>query len=477
MNAAPRTTNGQRPLDRRLAALISCCCLFVLLSSFPFQTYVMPHLNDDHLPLAERIRSEKFGDSYGYGRYAEGILKHGRLSGFEGTPILKHMPALPMFLAVIFKTFGSVRPFLVFQILFFFLSLYFFLARAKEGFPAVAVMATPVIIALHPSTIKHSAGVMSDLLFGSMLLWVAFLLWNRKPSFREFFRVGVMFGLGVYVRESAFPFMVMTGLAYVLKDPRRYLGPTGLMVCTFLLLLSPWTIRNYLLTHEFTPLTTKSVDLFYYSSIPLTTKLYTPFGAGFQGEGYNYSKLYEVYDQEARGWARGRTDPGLNASSQSSSLQQTEQAQTLKDLYNSWRDRPLPASPIKEGLRNYLSRPKEQIFSLLLKTIALFNKPAILAHLAQTSFWSLLVAANVVFYAFHIGTILLGVVLSYTTRHNPFVFLPFWITAQYFQSLIFWSEERYLMPFYPFLILIALCWYWNRWKIRVGASSMSPSLR
>ena len=73
-----------------------------------------------------------------------------------------------------------------------------------------------------------------------------------------------------------------------------------------------------------------------------------------------------------------------------------------------------------------------------------------------------MVAANVVFYAFHIGIILLGVMLSFTARNNPFVFLPYWISAQYLQALFFWSEHRYLMPFYSLLILIALSWYWKR---------------
>ena len=62
--------NGRLLPDRRLAALLTVCCLFVLLSSFPFQTYVMPHLDDEHLSLAERIKSGKFADSYGYGKYA-----------------------------------------------------------------------------------------------------------------------------------------------------------------------------------------------------------------------------------------------------------------------------------------------------------------------------------------------------------------------------------------------------------------------
>jgi hypothetical protein len=129
----PSTTLKTAP-DRRLAGVLLCSCLFVLLSSVPFQSYVMPHLNENRLSLAERIRSPKFGDSYGYARYAEGILQHGALTKIDGTPILKHMPGLPLLLALVVKAFGSVRPFLVFQIVFFFISLYFFLARVGPEF-------------------------------------------------------------------------------------------------------------------------------------------------------------------------------------------------------------------------------------------------------------------------------------------------------------------------------------------------------
>ena len=113
---------------------------------------------------------------------------------------------------------------------------------------------------------------------------------------------------------------------------------------------------------------------------------------------------------------------------------------------------------------------------MLLKTAAFFNKPAVLAHLAGTSFSALLVVGNIVFYAFHISVILFGVALSFRPRDNPFVFLPYWIVAMYIQALLLWSEERYLMPFYPFLVLIALSWYSRRWQAERNASDDSVAI-
>ena len=86
----------------------------------------------------------------------------------------------------------------------------------------------------------------------------------------------------------------------------------------------------------------------------------------------------------------------------------------------------------------------------------------------------LLIACNIVFYAFHIGCTLPGIVLAFTMRHNPLAFLPYWIVAQYAQSLLFWHEQRFLMPIYPLLILLAATWYWSRRCVRRGPVGEVP---
>ncbi len=459
MSSATATESGRGLTRGRLAGLVSCCCLFVLAGSFAFQSYVMPQLGNDDLSIAERMRSGKFGDTYGYGMLAEGILEHGRLSQPDGTPIVKHMLAIPLLVAASFRAFDTLRPLMVFQVVFLFVSLFFLLDKVKDGFPPFAIALTPILIAAHPQTIKHASAMVSDMTLASMLLWVVFVLWNRSPGYREFFKVGVILGLAVYIREAAFPIMLMTALAYVVRDFRRYIGPAAVMGCVFLALLSPWTVRNYRVTGEFIPLTTKSTDLFYHSSIPLTPRQYVPFGPGFQEGGYDYPQLYVAYHREAL--ARGLPVPEI-----APPTGDPGEHSWLGEIYDPWRARPLPASPLIEGMKNYMFQPAEQALSFVLKTIALFNKPPILSQLASSPLAPVLVAGNIAFYAFHVGVILLGVVLSFTARHNPFVFLPYWIAAQYAQSLLFWSEHRYLMPFYPLLILIALTFYWNLWKDR-----------
>jgi hypothetical protein len=153
------------------------------------------------------------------------------------------------------------------------------------------------------------------------------------------------------------------------------------------------------------------------SSFPLSTEHYRPFGGG-----YDYEALY----------ADRRTTASLD--------------------------------PIREGLKNYVSRPKEQVASAILKTVALFDVQAILRR--PLSGWVGIGSAvvNAILSIFQIGVILLGVLLVFRMHSNPFPYLPHLITVQYLQALFLWSEPRYLMPFYAFLVPITLAWYANRWK-------------
>jgi hypothetical protein len=331
------------------------------------------------------------------------------------------MPGLPAILAITFYLTGSLDSFRVLQVVFFFVSLYFFLVRIKDQFPASVLAAIAVIMALHPMMAKYFTAVMSDILFSSMLLWVAVVLYKPDSNSRAFLVIGLLLGLAVYLRESALPFMAALVVAYLAKAPQTYLKPVVLMGCAFLVLLSPWVVRNYVQTRRFIPLTTKSTNLFYLSSIPLTPELYNPLGRG-----YDYQKLRSAYAEHS---------PGPN--------------------------------PIGAGVRNYISRPQEQLVSGFLKTIALLNTPGVLGRPLRTAGRIAVIAVNGILCVFHIGILLLGLFLAFSKYAGLFPYLPYVIAVQYGQALFFWSEDRYLMPFYPFLVLIALTWYRCQWQARI----------
>jgi hypothetical protein len=380
--------------------------------------YVMPRFHDTGLPLAERLRSTSMGDSQSYGRYADDLLKYRSFQRSTGEAAFKHMPGLPIILAITFGLSGSIDLFRILQILFFFLTLYFFLLQLKHDVPVPVLPATVVLLALHPLMAKHFTAVMSDLFFSSMLLWVAIVLSRPDPGRKQFLAAGLFFGLAVYLRESAFAFMAAVGLAYLIRGRRSHLSRVAMMGGAFLVVLSPWIARNYAHTQQLIPLTTKSTNLFYFYSLPLTTEHYSPLE-----DSYDYQKLRDLYSKN-----------------------------------------PPQSGPLKAGIINYLTRPGEQAISTAIKTLALFNKPGLLDRSLSTAVMAGLFVVNIGLSIFHVGVIIFGVVLAFTRYSHPFSYLPYLIAAQYLQALFFWSEPRYLMPFYPFLITMALTWYLDHWR-------------
>jgi hypothetical protein len=284
---------------------------------------------------------------------------------------------------------------------------------------------TVLALTFHPLMAKHFTAVMADLLFASILLWIAFVLSKSDPHPKRFLAAGLLFGLAVYLRESAFALAVAVGFAYLIKGQRTYLGRVALMASAFLAVLSPWIVRNYAQTHEIIPLTTKSTKLFYQYSIPMTTEHYDPLS-----DSYDYHKLRALY-------AKGAPD----------------------------------ISPITAGITNYLTRPGEQLLSTAVKTIALFNKPGLLDRPLRGMVSIGVTIINAGLAIFHVCVILFGVVLAFTRYSRPFPYLPYLIVAQYFQAIFFWSEPRYLLSLYPFVIMIALTWYADRLRLFVPRTS------
>jgi hypothetical protein len=386
--------------------------------------HVMPRFHEAGATLADRLTSTSMGDSKSYGMYADELLKHRSFQRSSGEAAVKHMPGLPLILATTYQLSGSLTFFRLLQALFFFAGLYFFLIRLRDKVPPLVPPLTVLILTFHPLMVKLFTGIMSEVLFCAALLWVGSCLSKPDPSTKHFLAAGLLFGLAVYLRESALVFMGAVGLTYLVKD-RSYFGRVALMGCIFLVVLSPWIVRNHVYTHEFIPLTTKSTSLFYHYSIPLTTELYSPLR-----DSYDYKKLRDVYSQNTAG-----------------------------------------SSAIKAAIKNYVTRPREQLVSTAIKTIALFNKPGLLHRPLSRPAKAALLLVNIGLVVFHVGVILFGVVLAFTKHALQFPYLPYLIAAQYLQALFFWSEPRYLMPLYPFLIIIALTWYLNHRPARSGRCS------
>jgi hypothetical protein len=133
-----------------LLLLALCCSVVCFAYAVILTPYVMPNYYDKHLPFSERLKSTSFGDSGAYGSYADGFLRQRAFQNSDGQPVIKHMPGLPLILAVFIALFGTVDAFRAAEILFFFVTLYCFLILLKHKVPVLVLAATILVMALHP---------------------------------------------------------------------------------------------------------------------------------------------------------------------------------------------------------------------------------------------------------------------------------------------------------------------------------------
>ena len=133
-------------------------------------------------------------------------------------------------------------------------------------FGGMAAWASGIGVALAPETAFMSTALMSESLF--MLLVIAAVeLWQKE----RFAWSGLLFGLATLTRSIFFPVLVL-GLAAGLVTRRRNLW---LAAGVGLLVVMPWTIRNWTSTGSFVPVNTQG-----WGSNLLFGTISTPYGSG-----------------------------------------------------------------------------------------------------------------------------------------------------------------------------------------------------
>ncbi len=125
-----------------------------------------------------------------------------------------------------------------------------------------------LIVACWPNLIAYSAVMLSEQLYLTLMcVCVAGIAVTATEEWKQHHRVslvvaGVSFGLAVLVRPQALLLGVFLGIALVIirrpwKESARLIGVLGIST---VLILTPWTIRNYSVFDGFVPLSTNSGD-------------------------------------------------------------------------------------------------------------------------------------------------------------------------------------------------------------------------
>src|SRR5712692_4497806 len=229
-------------------------------------------------------------DSKTYARIARNVLEQHSYSEAEAPPYeptLIRLPGYPLFLAVIYKVFGhgnngAVR---IVQALIDtatcgLIALLAFYWEPDEERKRAAAIAALALAAVCPFTAIYSATVLTEVptMFLAVAMCVAATLAFRKTfttedkegskgnrSFKHsllcWLIAGLLGGLAVLIRPDSGLFVAAIGLALVVTGAIRFKGqlrktfaPAAIFSLAFVLVLTPWTIRNARVFNLFQPL-------------------------------------------------------------------------------------------------------------------------------------------------------------------------------------------------------------------------------
>lgn len=176
-------------------------------------------------------------------------------------------PAYPFFLAGVFKIFGE--NFLAVKLIQVVLGgatvllVYFLALRFMR--PAAAWLAA-LIVALHPELVGVTGFIYTETLFVFLLTATLLLavraMASAKPA--HFLIAGALLGLTTLCRGTTlyFPFFILAVMMFS-SQRWRWLRRWPVFMAGMILVMAPWTLRNYHHFHVFLPVATGSGDVFW----------------------------------------------------------------------------------------------------------------------------------------------------------------------------------------------------------------------
>ena len=139
----------------------------------------------------------------------------------------------------------------------------------------IAPLAAGMLVAVHPGLVVYNAwkfhALSFDALFFALALLQSFRLAER-PSARRGMQLGVIVGIGLLSRPTILVFLPLTAVWLLLTTPaaarRAAVGSMVVAALCMVAVVTPWTIRNYLVHDQFVLILTTDSELLWRGSNP-----------------------------------------------------------------------------------------------------------------------------------------------------------------------------------------------------------------
>lgn len=221
------------------------------------------------------LRPYETGDSYEYRTYASNIIKYNRFSYSENPPIVSstfRTPVYPVFIAMVYSAFGMKDIFVYLaQVIISALTCLVMYFIAVNLFDRRIAFLAGIVITLHPFLGWFVSTLLTETLFTFLLsVTVLFILRAIKLNkIRLFFLSGILLGVTTLCKPTTlFLFIfVASALLFIFNKKDLAIKYIAILFIGFTVSLLPWTLRNYIVTKRFIPITTEGPANLYIATL------------------------------------------------------------------------------------------------------------------------------------------------------------------------------------------------------------------
>jgi 4-amino-4-deoxy-L-arabinose transferase-like glycosyltransferase len=170
-------------------------------------------------------------------------LREFHVFGFNGQPSAMSSPLYPAIIALL----NSVILVQIVQLIVSIGTVLITYQIAKESFSKRVAVISAIGMALAPMSSRYSVVLLTETFF-TFFIALGCLLWGRK----KYYWSGAAFGLSILTRATSLPFVLLLIPLSFIPSLRH----TWKIALVALLIVSPWTVRNYVVFHKFIPVVT-----------------------------------------------------------------------------------------------------------------------------------------------------------------------------------------------------------------------------
>lgn len=217
--------------------------------SLIFSFLIFPRIQD---PLNLNLDPDRNGELGANLYLGNGFVYNGSL-----TPAVDRGPIYPFILAGIFFLTGGVHAAAVQVFQAFCLGFTSFLAFliGRKLINEKVGMAAALLCAFHPMLVWYTARIWIETVHTLLvaLVCLAIILCYERPTMLRAFWAGIAFGIAILTKSILILFPVVFAILLALKYKKESIRSVVLMLAVILVVVSPWTVRNYGVSKAFVP--------------------------------------------------------------------------------------------------------------------------------------------------------------------------------------------------------------------------------